>query len=123
MRRSGIRGIVSIRVGCEGGAVCSRVSRTHLRERVTSKHGCEGGEPCQDSENCNNHSNHKSEHLPRTDAIGKQPQKGLTLECEQRSQLCRPKPHVTQSKKELTFPGSTPHSFPLPKNKEFVLDW
>lgn len=75
----------------------------------------------RNSEKCDRHSDHQSEHLPGTYAAEKQPQKVLRMEFEQRSQICQPKPHVTHSKKELTFPGSTPYFSPLPKNKEFVL--
>lgn len=49
--------------------------------------------------------------------FGKEPQKVLTLEFEQQSQICQPKLLMTQNNKALShFPGSTPCFFPLPKH-------
>lgn len=65
------------------GCICSGVARMGLGEMDVED------ELCEHLANCNNH---KSQHLPRTDSIWKEPQKVLTLESELRSQTCRPRP-------------------------------
>lgn len=85
-----------------------------VHRRVTFEPRCQRGELCP---NLVNHNNHKSKHLLGLTPFGKEPQKVLTLEFEQQSQICRPKLLVMQNNKELShFPGSTPYFFPLTKN-------